>query len=178
GLPFGVSFIAPAFQDEALLLLADRYHRAQVSVPGPPIPTAASPVGCVAVAVVGAHLSGQPLNWQLVDRKARLIATRRTAACYRLFDLPDQTPKKPGLVREETFRGPGIEVEVWAVPQNHFGSFVAAIPAPLGIGTVELDNGDRVKCFICEPYALDGAEEITEFGGWRNYVSQKQPASV
>ncbi|MEO5926617.1 MAG: allophanate hydrolase [Bryobacteraceae bacterium] len=173
GLPFGVTFIAAAFQDEALCMLADRYHRSHADVAGPALK--AKPTGCITVAVVGAHLSGQPLNWQLKDRGARLLSTTRTAACYRFFELPGQKPAKPGLVRVENFPGPGIEVEVWAVPEQHFGSFVAAIPSPLGIGTVELESGEMVKCFICEPWVLPGAKDITEYGGWRNFLSRKPP---
>ena len=132
-----------------------------------------------AVAVVGAHLSGQPLNWQLTERGARLLKATRTMPCYRFYALPGTQPPKPGLVREEGFQGPGIEVEVWAVPENEFGSFVAAVPAPLGIGNAILENGDSVKCFICEPYALSGATEITQFGGWRAFLtSQSLSASV
>jgi hypothetical protein len=83
------------------------------------------------------------------------------------------------LVREEGFRGPGIEVEVWAIPENEFGSFVAAVPAPLGIGSATLENGEVVKCFICEPYALKDATEITHFGSWRAFLAiQSLPASV
>jgi allophanate hydrolase len=163
GLPFGVSFIARAFQDEALLRLADRFAGAVSS---------AKPPGCVAVAVVGAHLSGQPLNWQLTQRGARLMSTCHTTAGYRLYELPGQKPAKPGLVRVKDFEGPGIEVEVWAVPEQHFGSFVAAIPPPLGIGSVALENGESVKCFICEPWALAGARDITEYGGWRSFLSR------
>jgi allophanate hydrolase len=134
------------------------------------------PPGCVPLAVVGAHLSGQPLNWQLTDRGARLIKACRTAPEYRLYALDGTMPPKPGLVRDRDFRGAGIEVEVWAVPEDRFGSFVADVPAPLGIGSALLDYGQTVKCFICEPYALGAATEITRFGGWRNYLSQ--PASA
>jgi allophanate hydrolase len=169
GLPFGITLMGQAFQDEGLLDLASRYL-GEVS-PTAQIPHALHTPGCVLVAVVGAHLSGQPLNWQLVDRGARLLETRRTHPSYRLFELPGQKPAKPGLLREPGFNGPGIEVEVWAIPENQFGSFVAAIPAPLGIGTVELDRGDSVKCFLCEPYSLAGAREITNFGGWRAFVT-------
>ena len=98
------------------------------------------------------------------------MKTCRTAAGYRLYALAGTVPPKPGLVRDPTFKGPGIEVEVWAVPEDRFGGFVAAVPAPLGIGSVTLDNGDVVKCFICEGYAIEGATEITSFGGWRNYL--------
>ena len=80
-------------------------------------------------------------------------------------------PPKPGLVRDERFRGPGIEVEVWAMPEHQFGGFVAGVPAPLGIGNAVLDDGSTVKSFICEPYAVAGATEITRFGGWRHYLS-------
>ncbi len=162
GLPFGVSFIGPAFADDALLSLADYYHR------GTPLPV--SPPGCVAVAVVGAHLNGQPLNWQLTDRGARLMKTCTTAPGYRLYALDGTVPPKPGLVRDEGFRGPGIEVEVWAMPEDRFGGFVAAIPPPLGIGSATLENGEVVKCFICEGYAIETATEITSYGGWRNYL--------
>ncbi|HWC97498.1 MAG TPA: allophanate hydrolase [Candidatus Sulfopaludibacter sp.] len=167
GLPFGISLIGPAFSDEALLWLAGRYHVA----PGPAVELERTPPGCVAVAVVGAHLSGEQLNWQLTERGARRIKTCRTAPNYRLYALDRTVPPKPGLVRDLTFAGPGIEVEVWAMPEDRFGSFVAAIPPPLGIGSVTLDDGEAVKCFICEPCAIAGATEITRFGGWRGYLS-------
>ncbi len=167
GLPFGISLIGRAFSDEALLALGDRFCGA-----GPAL-TFATPPGCVAVAVVGAHLSGQPLNWQLTGRGARLMKTCRTAAGYRLYALAESVPPKPGLVRAEGFAGPGIEVEVWAVPENAFGGFVAGVPPPLGIGSAILEDGAVVKCFICEPYAIAAAEEITRFGGWRAYRAAK-----
>jgi allophanate hydrolase len=122
------------------------------------------------LAVVGAHLTGQPLSAQLTDRGARLIRTCRTSPDYRLFALPNTVPAKPGLAREPNYEGPGIEVEVWSVPEDRFGSFVAAVPPPLAIGSVRLDSGEWVKGFVCEPHGLAGAEEITHFGGWRNYA--------
>ncbi len=131
GLPFGVSFIGRAFTDESLLMVADQFHRAQATVPGPPVELEALPPGCVALAVVGAHLSGQPLNWQLTERGARLIRACRTATGYRLYKLEGTAPPKPGLVRDPDFTGPGIEVEVWAVPEDRFGGFVAGVPPPL-----------------------------------------------
>jgi len=163
GLPFGISLIGPAFTDEALLALAGSFT-------GAPVDLEASPPGCVLLAVVGAHLTGQPLNWQLTDRGARLVRTCRTAREYRLYALDRTMPPKPGLVRDPGFEGPGIEVEVWAVPEEKFGSFVAAVPPPLGIGNAVLEDGSSVKCFVCEPYAVAGAAEITRFGGWRAYV--------
>ena len=182
GLPFGVTLIGPAFTDSALLALADLLHR---QTDGPvggletrlsqtaPLPPTATPPGCTLLAVVGAHLTGQPLNGQLTERGARLVRTTHSAAGYRLYALPNTTPPKPGLVREPSFDGPGIEMEVWAMPTRHFGSFVAAIPPPLGIGTVELTDGTSVAGFICEPYAIAGASEITGFGGWRGYLKSR-----
>jgi allophanate hydrolase len=179
GLPFGITFIGPAFTDEALLYLADRYHRSHAAIAGPAVKLGSCPPGCIAVAVVGAHLSGQPLNWQLTQRRARLLRAAKTLLGYRLYALSDTQTPKPGLVREEGFQGPGIEVEVWAVPEDEFGSFVAGIPAPLGIGNATLEDGETVKCFICEPYALRNATEITHFGGWRAFLaSQSLQASV
>jgi allophanate hydrolase len=163
GLPFGISFIGRAFSDEALLALASSFSASEAPL------AFATPPGCIALAVVGAHLTGQPLNWQLTERGARLMKTCRTAPNYRLYALAGSVPPKPGLVRDEAFQGPGIEVEIWAVPENMFGGFVAAVPAPLGIGNATLDDGTSVKCFVCEPYAIAAAEEITRFGGWRGY---------
>src|SRR5258706_2287963 len=171
GLPLGISFIGPAFSDAALLAVAHRFHRAHTKVPGPVLDLGTCPPGCVAIAVVGAHLTGQPLNWQLTQRRARLMKTTRTLPGYRLFALRGTQPPKPGLVREDGFGGPGIEVEVWAIPENQFGGFAAAVPPPLGIGTPTLQDGEVVKCFICEPYAIAGSPEITRFGGWRNYLA-------
>jgi allophanate hydrolase len=170
-LPFGISFIGPAFTDEALLVLADAFQRSQDEVPGPPVELEVSPPGCVLLAVVGAHLTGQPLNWQLTERGAVRVRTCKTARDYKLYALDCTMPPKPGLVREAGFAGPGIEVEVWAVPEDRFGGFVAAVPAPLGIGNAVLEDGRSVKCFVCEPYAVNGAAEITRFGGWRSYLS-------
>jgi allophanate hydrolase len=165
GLPFGVSLIGPAFSDEALLELAGRYLNERERESGL--------MGCVLVAVAGAHLTGQPLNHELTERGARLVKTCRTAGEYRLYAL-DTIPPKPGLVRDPEFEGWGVEVEVWAMPSHEFGRFVAGIPAPLGIGTTHLENGSSVKGFICEPAALAAAKEITRFGGWRNYLNQGQ----
>jgi allophanate hydrolase len=165
GLPFGISIIGPAFSDEGLLCLGERFETnvAAEAVSDPP--------GCISVAVLGAHLSGQPLNWQLTGRGARLLKICRTAPGYRLYALAGTSPAKPGLVRDEEFSGPGIEVEVWAMPEDQFGSFGAAIPPPLGIGSATLASGETVKCFITEPYGVRGAREITSFGGWRKFLA-------
>jgi len=125
------------------------------------------------MAVVGAHLAGQPLNWQLTQRKARLLALTRTDGDYRLYALANTTPPKPGLVYSPGFGGQGIEVEVWAMPEETVGGFLNAIPPPLGLGTVRLADGSAVKGFICEPAGIEGAREITHLGGWRNYLMQR-----
>jgi allophanate hydrolase len=166
GLPFGVSLIGAAFSDAALLTLASRFVRGDGS-----LDPSAPPPGCINVAVVGAHLTGQPLNRQLTDRGARLVQSCRTSPEYRFYALANTTPPKPGLVREPGFAGPGIALEVWAVPENQFGSFVAGLPPPLGVGSVQLDTGDWVKGFICEPAGIAGATDITEFAGWKSYLT-------
>jgi allophanate hydrolase len=183
GLPFGVTFVAPARHDRWLALVGERYHRAaavrlgatDAAVPqsaqeGPPDERA------IRIAVVGAHLSGQPLNHQLTGRSATLVRTCRTAPMYRLYALPGTEPPKPGLVREAP--GAAIEVEIWEMPALHYGAFVAAIPAPLGIGTVELGDGSRVQGFLCESYATRGARDISSFGGWRAYLASPRGDTV
>jgi len=178
GLPFGVTLFAPAFQDDALLALGDRWQR-HIGLPlgatgqefPAETPAVAPPTdGMIDVLVCGAHLSGLPLNWQLTDRKAFLKQVTSTAKAYRMYALAGGPPYRPGLIRD-TENGAAIAVEVWSVPAEHFGSFVAGIPAPLGIGKVELADGSWVSGFICEPCGLEGAEEITAFGGWKNYIA-------
>jgi allophanate hydrolase len=131
----------------------------------------AGPTDLIPIVVVGAHLSGLPLNHQLTEPGGRLIRQGRTARDYRLFALPDTTPPKPGLVREPGFAGPGLDVEVWVLPASAFGHFVAQIPAPLGIGKITLDDGSAASGFLCEAHAVAGASEITHFGGWRAFLA-------
>jgi allophanate hydrolase len=123
------------------------------------------------IAVVGAHLSGMPLNHELTGVGGRLLRAARTAEDYRLFALPNTRPPKPGLLREPGFQGAGIEIEVWALPAAAFGRFVARIPAPLGIGKLQLQDGSSVCGFLCESYAVAGADEVSRFGGWRRYLA-------
>ena len=132
--------------------------------------------GLIRVAVVGAHLSGMPLNHQLTARGARLVAATCTSNAYRLYALPGTVPPKPGVARVGTGTGTTIAMELWDMPVNRFGEFVAEIPAPLGIGSVELDSGEWVKGFICEPYGIEGAQDISAFGGWKNYLASKTTA--
>ena len=178
GLPFGITLLAPAFRDEAVCELGSRFHAALggplggtgAGSPAPAaFPEALQRPHRIPLAVVGAHLEGQPLHPQLTTRGAEKIRACRTAPDYRLYALPGTQPPKPGLVRSPGFSGPGIEVEVWSLDEAAFGSFVAEVPPPLAIGTVVLDDGTRVKGFVCEPSALEEAEEITRFGGWRAY---------
>jgi allophanate hydrolase len=126
----------------------------------------------ILLAVVGAHLTGQPLNVQLTDRGATLERRCRTAAKYRLFALAQTAPAKPGLIRVSE-GGAAIEVEVWRMPVESLGSFMVLVGQPLGIGTLELEDGQLVKGFICEPIATAEARDITSFGGWLNYLSSR-----
>jgi len=174
GLPFGVSLIGPRFSDTALLHLGDQLYSTLANTPAS-LPGLLEVTGCTLIAVVGAHLTGQPLNSQLSSRGARLVKTTCTAGCYRLYALGGTVPPKPGLMRDPGFVGNGIEVEVWAMPRNQFGSFVSLVPGPLGIGSVELADGACVPGFICEPYAMQNAAEITQFGGWRGYLKSLGP---
>lgn len=179
GLPFGVTIISPAFHDGEMVTLADLMHRALPSATlgatqtrldkTPALETASAPE-IIEVAVVGAHLSGQPLNSQLVERGARLIRTTRTSKGYSFYALAGTVPAKPGLVFDGKGAG-GIEVEIWSMDASAFGSFVALIPAPLGIGTVTLEGGTAVKGFLCEAHAVTGAENITVTGGWRAWLA-------
>lgn len=181
GLPAGVTLIAPAFADDALAILADRLHRAAPSGMGRDTSAALPKESALAmqdqplipIVVVGAHLSGMPLNRQLTDGGGVLLKTCRTATDYRLFVLPGATPPKPGLLRDPGFAGKGLEIEVWGLPPAAFGAFVAAIPAPLGVGKITLDDGSEASGFLCESHALRHAAEITDLGGWRAYVASR-----
>jgi allophanate hydrolase len=167
GLPAGVTLIGPAGSDHLLATAAAALLGGADAdaLAADPLPFAEP---TVRVAVVGAHLAGQPLNWQLLERGARKVAATHTAPHYRLYALPGTTPPKPGLARVDR-DGAAIEVEVWELPLRRFGEFVAEIPAPLGIGSLELADGGWVKGFICEPAAIAGATDISAFGGWRAY---------
>ena len=177
GLPAGVTLIGPAFSDDALAVLGDRLHRALGTGPGkdreatlPGAPLAPSAEGMIPIGVVGAHLSGMPLNVQLTSAGGVLMQATRTAPDYRMFVLPDTVPAKPGVIRDPGFAGPGLEIEVWGLPPAAAGAFVTAIPAPLGIGKVRLADGSEVSAFLCEAHAVVGAKEITALGSWRVHV--------
>jgi allophanate hydrolase len=177
GLPTGVTLMGQSGQEGALLELGDRLHRsAEIGLAAPKYAFPPEKVirsntsTMIKLAVVGAHLSDQPLNHQLTNLNARLVRTCNTASCYRLFALANVQPPKPGLQRTADDTGAAIEVEVWEMTAQAFGKFVASIPPPMGIATLRLEDGSEVKGFICEPYAIVGARDITNFGGWRNFL--------
>ena len=182
GLPFGITLVAPAHQDEPLLHLAQRLQQAYslplgatgIALPQYiPFPTS-SRSGQVRIAVCGAHLSGLPLNEQLTSRQGKLVTSTATSPDYRLYALSGKPPQRPGLIRvSKNEQGVAIEVEVWELPARELGSFVANIPAPLGIGTITLASGETVQGFLCEHYAIENAADISHFGGWRNYLRQQ-----
>ena len=190
GLPFGVTLFGPAFSDPVLAHFGDRLHRAQCLPLGAtgrqaqdPVPTnsvaasasavdsAPSDPATLNLVVCGAHLSGLALNHQLTDRGGCLIRATRTAPRYRFYALPGGPPHRPGLIRQ-TQGGAAIEVEVWSLPMDRVGGFFAGIPAPLGLGSVELADGTREKGFICEGFAAEGARDITDLGGWRAFLRE------
>ncbi len=174
GLKFGLTLFSRAFSDFQLLEIASSMERlfmpegdSRMESLSPSDPFFRS----VRVAVCGAHLDGLPLNHQLRDLGARLVLKTRTAPVYRLYDLMEThlPVRRPGLIRVDA-GGDSIEVEVWEMPEVHFGSFVAAIPAPLGIGKCLLSDGTQVCGFTCESVALGDARDVTSFGGWRTYL--------
>jgi len=176
GCPFGISFVGPAMNDRKLLSIANRWqqHRGlNLGALDEPLPASTSTItpliDTISVVVCGAHLQGLPLNWQLTERGATLLEQTHTAAKYRMYALPGGPPHRPGLIRDE-HHGVAIEAEIWSVPKKQFGSFVAGIPQPLGIGKVEMQDGRWLPGFICEGYAVSDATDISELGSWRNYL--------
>ena len=168
---FGVTLIGPAWADQALLGLARRYEEIAPMPQPPPLDVYGVPTR-VKLAVVGAHLAAMPLHWQLTSRDATLVRRCKTAPTYKLYAMANTTPPKPALVHVGE-GGAAIEVEVYELSVEAFGSFVAEVPAPLAIGTVTLDEGTEVKGFVAEPRAQGGAEDITALGGWRAYIARE-----
>lgn len=176
GRPGGVTLLAPAGRDGLCASIATSIEAGAMGATSwtRPAPVALAPdilSGEIALAVCGAHMSGLPLNRELTERGGRFLRACRTAPAYRLHALAGGPPFRPGLVRQA--RGAAVELEVWALPATRFGDFVAGIPSPLGIGTVELEDGTSVKGFLCEAAGLSGATDITEFGGWRAYLAAR-----
>ncbi|MBC7373249.1 MAG: allophanate hydrolase [Frankiales bacterium] len=163
GLPFGVQLVAPAFADGPLLELAARWC-------GEAAEPAAIGAGRTLVAVVGAHLSGLPLNPQLVGLGGRLHTRTRTGGGYRLYALPGAGVPRPGLMRGDGPAG-GIALEVWDLPHQGLGQLADLIPSPLGLGTVQLADGTGVLGFLAEPAGLEGALDVSSDGGWRAHLA-------
>jgi allophanate hydrolase len=179
GLPFGITLFAPRDADARLAAIGSAFHRdvaGKLGATNAPLPPAPKPpalrTGNMRMAVVGAHLTGQPLNRQLTELSAALVRSCKTAPEYRLFALPNTTPPKPGLVRVSS-AGSAVEVEVWELTTEGFGQFMKGVPAPMAIGTLVLDDGERVHGFTCETVALEGATDITQYGGWRAYLAAR-----
>jgi allophanate hydrolase len=180
GLPFGITLLAPGGADSRLTEIGRVFHAdtklplGALNVPQPELaPLQPAPAeGEIAVAVVGAHLSGLPLNGELRALGGRLLDTVKTAPDYKLYALNGTTPPKPGLLRVEAGKGANIEVEIWALPSQAFGAFIGGVGSPLSIGTVKLANGSSVKGFLMEAVAAAGARDISSFGGWRAFLAQ------
>jgi allophanate hydrolase len=180
GIPFGITLLAPAGRDADLASIGRVFHAdtqltmGASKLPQPPLAAVSSALRRdeIAIAVVGAHLSGMALNGELTSRGGRLLKATTTAPDYNFYALDGTTPAKPGLLRVEPGTGSAIAVEVWALSAAAFGEFVAAIPSPMAIGTLQLSDGSSVKGFLAEPAALGGARDISSFGGWRAYAAQ------
>jgi allophanate hydrolase len=171
GTGFGITFIAPAGTDRALLT-AGQAWLAAADLPALPPLDLEGRMQTVKLAVVGAHLKDMPLHWQLTSREAKFVEATHTAPAYKLYAMANSTPPKPALVHTGAGGSP-IAVEVYELDVAAFGSFVVDVPPPLAIGTVTLADGSQVKGFVAEPRALDGAEDITTLGGWRAYIARK-----
>jgi allophanate hydrolase len=179
GLPIGVTLLAPAGQDAALAAFGRVFHTdtdlrlgalGEKQPPLVPTPKMAGP-GEIAIAVVGAHLTGMPLNGELRALGAHLLEETRTAPDYRLYALAGTQPAKPGLLRVAKGAGTSIAVETWALSPEGFGRFVEAIPSPLSIGTLTLIDGRGVKGFLVEAEAVAASRDISSHGGWRAFMA-------
>jgi len=177
GRPGGGVLLGPAGADARRAALGAALHAdADVTLGAtgwrPPAAVAAEPAAAgaheIPLAVVGAHMSGLPLNGELTRLGARFVKAAQTAPRYRLFRLPGGPPVRPGLIQAAD--GERIALEVWALPIDQFGAFIQGVPAPLGIGTLTLDDGDQVKGFLCEQIATTDAEDVSAYGGWRAFL--------
>ena len=172
GTGFGVTLVGPAWADEFLLDLAANFQETQTVIGKPKLDLTPHEAD-VQLAVVGAHLHGMPLHFQLEDRHARFVRKAKTIPAYRLYAMETQPPK-PALIYVGDADGAELELEIYEMDFASFGSFVAEVPAPLAIGTVILENGCEVKGFVAEPRAMEGSKDVTEFGGWRRYIASSQ----
>ena len=178
--PAGVTFIAPSGEDHVLAGLGAAFHAAAhvtLGATGVDLPRAHLPspprTDEIELVVVGAHMSGLPLNRELTELGGRFSRTVETMPDYRFFALPGGPPFRPGLLRVEAGNGVAISTEVWTLSPQAFGSFVSRIPSPLGVGTLRLADGTTPKGFLVEAEAIRGAEDISAFGGWRAFIAAK-----
>ena len=177
GRPGSVTFLATAGRDGLCAALGASVEAGRLGAtdwprPAATLPAAETGASEIALAVCGAHMSGLPLNRELTSRGARFLRACRTAPAYALHALAGGPPARPGLLRRPA-GGAAIALEVWALPRENFGDFIAGVPSPLAIGTVALEDGTEVKGFVCESQGLAGADDITGFGGWRAYLDQR-----
>lgn len=179
GLPFGITILAKSFEDKSLLLLADQIHRLLSTRicssdrhldQTPKYVPSKDPSNCFLLGVVGAHLEGEPLNYQLKERKGRLVRTCRTTNEYRLYALNNTSPTKPGLLFVGKGDQLGIQLEIWSIPNEFVSSLIELIPSPLSIGNIFIEDGQIVKGFLVQSSAIDNAQDITHFGGWKSYL--------
>jgi allophanate hydrolase len=186
GLPCGITFVGQAFSDQLLLKLAASYllslspNLGGTGLSHPDTPVAVQEIRSnqMMIAVVGAHLTGQPLNYQLTEREGRFVRAAKTAPSYQLFALPGTFPPKPGLIRIGAEGGVSIDLEIWELPVTQFGTFLRDVPSPLTIGMIHLSDGRAVKGFLCEEAALEKAVNISAFGGWRAYLKSQTLAAA
>jgi allophanate hydrolase len=172
GLPSSLTLIAPAGADGLIAGLAAAIQGRPAA--SPPLQTSARALGDrIEIAVLGAHLTGLPLNRELVELGAAFSREVETTADYRLFALTGSNPAKPGLLRVGDGAGAAIRAEVWTLDRAGFGAFVARVPAPLGVGALRLKDGGSVKGFLVEAEAVKTAEDISRFGGWRAYLKSR-----
>lgn len=180
GRPGSVTMLAGAGQDALAASVARGFEQdcprkmgaTDHAIPNPaPLPSA--PSDAIEIAVCGAHMTDLPLNWQLTDLGATFLRTAQTTEGYKFYALAGGPPARPGLIKDAGPQSGAIALEIWSLPKSGFGTFMAGIPAPLGIGTIDLSDGTAVKGFLCEPSGLDGATDITALGGWRAFLAQQ-----
>ena len=178
GLPFGITIVGQALSDRTLLSIGGSYLQSlepplgatKLPYPGAPVAPKENNCGRTMIAVVGAHLTGEPLNYQITDCGGRFVRKAKTAPSYQLYALPGTSPPKPGLVRIGAEGGASIELEIWDLPLSEIGTFLNQVPSPLTIGLIHLSDGRTVKGFLCEEIAVQDAENISAFGGWKSYL--------
>lgn len=168
GWPAGITLIGPVGSDAMLASIGAGLHHGRTSS----LNGASAGSNGIELAVVGAHLSGLPLNHELTSLGARHVRTVPTRPDYQLFALSGGPPHRPGLLRIADGTGHAIETEVWSLSPESFGKFVSGVPAPLSIGTLRLSDGTQPKGFVVEAEGVNGAENISTYGGWRAYTKR------